>query len=147
MSTKTVLTVYDKTDIYEKSVAPEIEKVRQVCAANRLPFFFSSAVKNDEDGTVYKNEGVLTGSFGINLKDDHFERFLGVLHGGKVVFNAGTPDVSAEEQAEYLQDPSFGEEIEPVPYEEPHKEKPVKKPRPEKVLEETDEEEDFIGDI
>lgn len=107
------ITTYDKTELYNTKVAPEVEKIRVTCAAGKLPFFFSSAVKNDEEGTVYKNEGVLTGSFGIDLKEDHFENFLGVLHGGKVVFDAGDPDVSAEERVAYLQDASF-EDDEPV---------------------------------
>lgn len=107
------ITTYDKTELYNTKVAPEVEKIRVTCAAGKLPFFFSSAVKNDEEGTVYKNEGVLTGSFGIDLKEDHFENFLGVLHGGKVVFDAGDPDVSAKERVAYLQDASF-EDDEPV---------------------------------
>lgn len=76
-----MLTVYDKTDIYEKEIVPKLTEIKRICELNDIPFFSCVAAKNDENGTIYKYEGILTGSKQINLHDDHFEKHLCVANG------------------------------------------------------------------
>lgn len=98
------LSVYDATKKYQTEIEPLVENIKKVCALNNIPFFFTCAVKNDEKETVYKNDGVLTGSFGINLKDDKFAPILGVINGGRVVFSENEDESLSEEINSLLMD-------------------------------------------
>ena len=69
-------TEYDKTKLYEEKVLPLINEMRKICVLNNLPIFFACATKNKDGKTEYAEEGILTGSAGIELYDDWFEKFL-----------------------------------------------------------------------
>lgn len=76
--------IFDKEKLYEDELEPLVKSMRAICARERIPFVISTAVKNSESETVYRNDGVLTGSLRMNLFDDHFEKFLLVLNGGPI---------------------------------------------------------------
>lgn len=53
---------YNHLDIYQTEIEPHIKAVRESCAINRLPMYFTCAVANDETETTYKSEMVLSGT-------------------------------------------------------------------------------------
>lgn len=75
------ITVFDKTDIYENEVLPIVEHLRMVCSKNEIPMFLTIAVKNDDNGTVYKNEMISAVSAGIHLKNEHLVNHVNVMNG------------------------------------------------------------------
>ncbi|MGN0241315.1 MAG: hypothetical protein ACI4CS_06480 [Candidatus Weimeria sp.] len=98
------LSVYDASKTYDNEILPLVEQIKQICAVKEIPFFFTCAVKNSDKGTEYKNEGVLTGSYGINLKTDNFAPILGVMNGGRVVFTEDEDDALSGELSDMLSD-------------------------------------------
>ncbi len=81
---------FDMNDVYENEIAPLILNIKSICMNNKIPFFCTCAVTNyqkeEKNGektgiTEYKNDGVLTGSNGIGLYQDKFEKILLVLQG------------------------------------------------------------------
>ena len=75
---------YNLQSLYTNKILPHLNEIRKICKVNNLPYFFSTAVKNEKEKTKYINDGVLTGSNNIGLYNDMFEKFLLVMHGGKV---------------------------------------------------------------
>lgn len=75
------VTIYDKRKIYEKDIAPLIVEAMKKCVVNDIPFMFQCAVQNTEKKTVYDGDMYLTGSAGITLTNDRFERHLAVMNG------------------------------------------------------------------
>ncbi len=69
-------TEYNKEKLYEQKVLPLIEEIKKICVVENLPIFFSCAVKNEDKKTTYKQEGILTGSTGVELYQDRFTKFL-----------------------------------------------------------------------
>lgn len=75
-------TIYDKTEFYEKEIQPRIDEIKKLCRVNDVPFISCCAIANTDNGkTVYRNDGVSTGSMGVCLHDDQFERLLCVMNG------------------------------------------------------------------
>lgn len=97
-----IVTEYDKTSVYKKQIVPLIEDIVKICTKERIPMFISVAPKSTADKTTYNNDGVLTGSLGITLHEDEFEKYLGVLHGGKVSFPGGDPELSEGKLFDYV---------------------------------------------
>lgn len=84
MNNEKNLTIYDKSDVYKREVKPLIDNIKKVCVVNNIPIFISCAISNSEEKTEYKTDGIMTGSAGINLKNDKLEDFLMVLRGAKL---------------------------------------------------------------
>lgn len=97
-----MVTEYDKTSVYKKQIVPLIEDIVKVCTKEKIPMFISLAPKSTTDETTYYNDGVLTGSLGITLHEDEFEKYLGVLHGGKITFPGGDPELSEGKLFDYI---------------------------------------------
>ena len=102
MADEKTVTVYDKKAEYKSTIAPILKQLIKECTKNKIPMFVSFAPANDEEETTYVNDGVLTGSMNITLKDDLFEKYLGVLHGGRVVFSGGDPELSEGKMFDYI---------------------------------------------
>lgn len=82
-----MITIYDKTKLYEKEILPKLLEIKKICELNDLPFFSCCAVKSEEEKTTYKYEGILTGSKGIELYDDKYRKHLCVANGFDVKTN------------------------------------------------------------
>lgn len=93
---------FDKTEVFKEQLSPLINQLIQICNKEHVPIFISVVTKDDSEHTEYANDGVLTGSMGINLHDNIFEKFLGVMHGGKVVFPGGEPDIPEDQLFDYF---------------------------------------------
>lgn len=81
---KDELTVYDARKLYTEQIRPHIVEIKKICKLNKVPFVCTCATANDEKGTTYENDGVLTGSNNINLKEDRFIRYLLVIRGAEL---------------------------------------------------------------
>lgn len=99
---KPTVTEYDKRADYKKNIAPIVEELVKACTKAQIPMFVSIAPFNSAEETGYENDGVLTGSLGLTLKEDEFEKYLAVLHGGKVTFPGGDPALSEGKMFEYI---------------------------------------------
>lgn len=76
---------FDKTAEYEDGIIDLITQLRIACNRNDIPMFVSVCIKNDEHGSVYKNEMVGAASSGIKLEDDKLIKFVNVLNGFETV--------------------------------------------------------------
>lgn len=72
---------YDKTEAFELEIAPVMEELVQICNKHRVPFFATTCVKNDENGSEYRTEMYASASNEIRLKNDLFPKFVNVLNG------------------------------------------------------------------
>lgn len=84
MKNNITVSQYDKSQVVKDEIRPLLLEMKKICRINNIPFFFSCAAANSEKKTVYTNEGVLTGSLGIDLTDDKFEKYLMVLRGAEL---------------------------------------------------------------
>lgn len=87
-----LITKYDKTSVFSE-IKPVLEQLKLICVKNNIPMAVSIALKNDEDGTVYKNEAFMPVSAGIHLKDDYISQILLAVNGGKFVPPAAYKDI------------------------------------------------------
>ena len=78
--------VYNRHDIYDREVKPLLDKVKNICVINQLPFASMCAVESEKDATAFENVFVGTGFLNLNLADDRFVNFLMLLRGAKTVF-------------------------------------------------------------
>lgn len=76
---------FDKKKEYEDGIIDLVTKLRIACNRNNIPMFVSICIKNDEYGSVYKNEMVGAASSGIKLHDDKIIKFVNVLNGFETV--------------------------------------------------------------
>lgn len=53
---------YNHLDIYQSEIEPHIKAIKDSCAINRLPMYFTCAVANSDKETTYKSEMVLSGT-------------------------------------------------------------------------------------
>lgn len=53
---------FNHQDLYKKEIAPHVKAIKEVCAINRLPMYFTCAVENNENETIYKSDMVLSGT-------------------------------------------------------------------------------------
>lgn len=84
MSEKTV-TKYNREKEWEKYCAEPLRKIIQYCSIYQIPCFFTVAVSNDENGTKYINDGVMTGSTDVHLTEDHIKYHMMVAAGCRAV--------------------------------------------------------------
>lgn len=77
---------YNKRDIYEQEIRPLLDKVKNICIINQLPFASMCAVESEDDATAFENVFIGTGFLNLNLADDRFVNFLMLLRGAKTVF-------------------------------------------------------------
>ena len=74
-------TEYDKTAEYENSIKELLHELEIRLRECGIPFFFTAAVKNGTDGTVYKNEMYSPTEAESILYNDLFPKHLNVLNG------------------------------------------------------------------
>lgn len=78
---KKELTIFDKEKEFNDECKLLLDELVQKCRESQIPFFFSAAIKNDEEETIYINDGVMTGSSGIVLLNDQIKRHMAVAGG------------------------------------------------------------------
>lgn len=79
------VTVYDKEKEWKKYCEEPLRKIMQYCNIYQIPCFITAAIKNDENGTTYLNDGVMTGSTDVHLTEDHIKYHMMVAGGCRAV--------------------------------------------------------------
>ena len=74
-------TIYNKQQAFKKNILPHLQHALKEALKLDIPFFCGAAVYNDIYETKYHYMGNMTGSSGITLSEDHFERHLLVANG------------------------------------------------------------------
>ena len=73
---------FDKEKEYKELCKKfKIEDFIEECRSEKIPFFITACVKNDENGSIYLSDASATGSQDIELKDDHIIKHISVLNG------------------------------------------------------------------
>ena len=73
---------FDKEKEYKELCKKfKIEDFIEECRSEKIPFFITACVKNDENGSIYLSDASATGSQNIELKDDHIIKHISVLNG------------------------------------------------------------------
>ena len=78
---------FDKTEAFEKNCRKLLDELVLLCSVNRIPFYWTAAVKNDDTGTEYISDAVAVESRNIVLKEDKISKHLAVTAGFNVVPN------------------------------------------------------------
>ena len=105
-------TIYNQAKLYKDSIYPLISEIKKICKINKIPFMCTCAVANTSEGTVYRHDGVPTGSLEVNLCDDQFERLLCVMNGFDVRPMNAVTELS-DEAIDYIDDIDLPDEEEP----------------------------------
>lgn len=93
MNKKDEITVFDKEKLYEEKIAPLVNDIKLICNLENIPFFTTFCIKNNNKGTNYITEGILTGSREIKLKDDRIIKHTLIQNG----FDAIQPRTSNDD--------------------------------------------------
>lgn len=70
--------VFDKRDLYETKVKPLSDELVKMCSILNIPVYVCIATKNDEDGTMYEQDGVPAYACRFTLQDDWFTKFINI---------------------------------------------------------------------
>lgn len=107
--------IFNHEKLYETEIAPLVNKLKKICAQNKVPCFVCTAVSNSETKTKYVYDGILPGFLELKLSDDQFSKHLCVANGFEVKpigvsndfadvtdFIADTPTEQFESYIEYI---------------------------------------------
>lgn len=78
---KNVLTPFDKRDVFASAIEPQIQKLKELCDKNQIPFFLCCAVANDEEQTTYEQYACGALPMGLVLKDDKLVEHVKIAAG------------------------------------------------------------------
>ena len=77
--------MYNKKDYCKQEIEPLVAQLKTLCAKERIPFFFTACVADEEDNSEYYQELLSPGAIGIDIKDSKFERLMNVMRGFRTV--------------------------------------------------------------
>lgn len=92
-------TIYDMQEFYKENLEGKVNEIKKICRLNKIPVIFTFAVANDEKDTIYKTDGVSTGSMEIYLTEDYFENYLIALQKGTKLVLKDAKTLTAEQEA------------------------------------------------
>ena len=55
--------------------------MKDICALNDIPFFFTACVANNDEKSAYRSEGISPESLGFSIADNHFANHINVANG------------------------------------------------------------------
>ena len=74
--------MYDKTEYFEETIMPMIQKLKAECFAAKIPLFVSCAVKDTGDATEYRNEMISEAQVcDCKLSDNKLTEYAKILNG------------------------------------------------------------------
>lgn len=77
--------IFDKSEIFKNEIQSMLDEIVLRCSIHRIPFFWTAAIKNDNETTEYTNEAVAPGSREMLLKDNKINKHMLVAAGFDVV--------------------------------------------------------------
>lgn len=116
--------IYDKTDVYNKQLAPLIAEIRKICRLNDIPFIYCFAISNSKTKTKYEVDGVGAIPLGFELTEDRFTTFDAVFNNPHtlVLRGAESLDKAQEDYINQTFDDDYDEDMIPVSEEDLKKE-------------------------
>ena len=73
---------FNKTAVYNKTIAPIVAELMKACVLNDVPMFITCCVKSTEDETVYKNNTANSPvPYQIPLVDDQITKHVAICAG------------------------------------------------------------------
>jgi len=78
---KNVVTPFDKRDVFESTIAPQIQKLKELCDQHQVPFYLCCAVANNDEKTTYEQYACGALPMGLVLKDDKFVEHIKIAAG------------------------------------------------------------------
>jgi hypothetical protein len=84
---------YNKTSVYESQIVPLLSEITTICEKEKIPFFFSAAVKNTDKETIYRDVTDGTIAMGVLLNDDRIVEYLKIAAGYEVILPDVIPDI------------------------------------------------------
>ena len=72
---------YDFTEGYKHLLEPMVDRIRQICYENDIPFSFEFAIKNSAGSTEYAQEALLPMQKEMRLYDDKLSDISKVMVG------------------------------------------------------------------
>ncbi len=75
------ITCYDRKDDFERECLPLLKELILKCGMLNIPCFFNACVESTPEKSVYVNDGIMTGSRYITLKEDMIEKHMCICVG------------------------------------------------------------------
>ena len=72
---------FNKKNTYDEKVKPILNELAKVCDEEEIPFFFTAAVENNDNDTVYKSEVRISEIYGYSLTVDQIAKHTNVTKG------------------------------------------------------------------
>jgi len=73
---------FNKESVYDTQIFAAAKALAALCYKHGIPMFFSTAVKNTDDGTTeYRSEYVSAAKASVSLLDDQLSRHVNVKNG------------------------------------------------------------------
>lgn len=89
---------FDKEKIFEDNCRELLDELVLLCSIHRIPFFWTAAVKNNNESTEYISDGVGIASRSIVLKEDKISKHLAINAGFDVVPHHLTQELDSFEE-------------------------------------------------
>ena len=90
-------TVYNKEKEFKERCGELLEQIHLLCYDMNIPFYFTAAVKNDANGTVYVRDVVSPHPKDIVLYDDQIRKHILVAAGFDIELRPDYGSAPAEE--------------------------------------------------
>lgn len=78
-----VVTEYNKKDIYTEKLSCLVDEIHRICRIEKIPYFVTFAIQNQNGETVYKSNGTTPCSLDMSLHDNHINKHFLILQGEK----------------------------------------------------------------
>lgn len=104
MEEKKTITVFDKEQFYKEEILPLLTEIKKKCNRNRVPFYFSACVKNNEQESIYKNDMLAAYSNNIFLHDDRFPDYVNVFNGMTTVYKNNVLEMEMEDVLSHMEE-------------------------------------------
>lgn len=106
---KKVKSTFDRSSSFSSRIAPEIEKLINLCVLNEIPIFIAACPASDAKSSTYKFAGVSGETFNYRLANDFFGKMICVMKGFDTVQPIDeSPDEYDPQNAEAFAEKLFG---------------------------------------
>lgn len=82
---KVTITVFDKEKVFNDEIKGKLDEIVALCNINRIPFFYSACVANNENGAKYKSDAICASEKGIFMEEDKIAKHIAVCAGFDVI--------------------------------------------------------------
>jgi len=88
------ITPFNKTDIFQTQVIPLLDRIRDICHKNQIPYYFTAAVQSTNKDTEYFQAGETAPPMGLEVKQDLIVEHIKIGTGNcEVIIADHIPDI------------------------------------------------------